>query len=292
MANFAIFTDSSSDLYTQTREKYNILYVPMGLIVDGTEMSASLDWDLYTPKQLYTWLRNGKVIKTVQVPMDAYEKAFEPVLQNGEDILYLACSSGLSGSVNAARLASDALLQKYPERKIVIVDTLKASLGNGMMTILASKLRKDGKSIEEVAQHIEDNKMKFRQVGVPETLSYLKRAGRVKGAAAFFGNLFEIKPVVVFDKAGCNLAIKKVKGRKPSLKEIVKMAAETITNAEEQTIGIVHADCEQDALFVKSLIEETIHPKDIFIESMGPVIGASTGPGTVIIYYQGTEIDF
>lgn len=292
MSEFAIFSDSCCDLYTETRQKYNIEYVPMGLVSDGKEMSASLDWDIYSTEQLYSWLRGGKVIKTVQVPVTAYEERFEPVLKENKDILYLACSSGLSGSINAARLAKDALAPKYPERKIVVIDTLKASLGTGMMAIEASKMRDEGKAIDEVASVIEATKMRYRQVGVPESLTYLKRAGRVKGAAAFFGNLFEIKPVVVFDKAGCNLAIKKVKGRKPSLKEIVNMAAETIEDAQNQTVGIVHADCLDDALWVKEMLEEAVHPKDIFVEYMGPIIGASTGPGTVIIYYKGKEIDF
>lgn len=289
---FEIFTDSCSDLYTETRKKYDIKYVPMGLVSDGKEMYATLDWDIYTPEQLYTWLREGKVFKTVQVPVEAYKEHFEPVLKEGKDVLYLACSSGLSGSINAARLAKESLLEGFPQRQIVIVDTLKASLGNGMMAIEASKMRESGKTLEEVASTIEATKMKYRQVGVPESLTYLKRAGRVKGAAAFFGNLFEIKPVVVFDKAGCNLAIKKVKGRKPSLKEIVKMMAETIEDAEHQTIGIVHADCLNDANFVKEMVEEAVHPQNVFVETMGPIIGASTGPGTVIIYYKGKEIDF
>jgi len=289
---FEIFTDSCCDLYTETRKKYDIKYVPMGLVSDGKELYATLDWDIYTPEQLYKWLREGKVFKTVQVPIDAYKQHFEPVLKEGKDVLYLACSSGLSGSINAARLAKESLLEDFPQRKIVIVDTLKASLGNGMMAIAASELRGEGKTIEEVANEIEATKMKYRQVGVPESLTYLKRAGRVKGAAAFFGNLFEIKPVVVFDKAGCNLAIKKVKGRKPSLKEIVKMMAETIEDAEQQTIGIVHADCPNDANYVKELVIDAVHPQDVFVETMGPIIGASTGPGTVIIYYKGKEIDF
>lgn len=289
---FEIFTDSCSDLYTETRNKYDIKYVPMGLVSNGQELCATLDWDIYSPEQLYAWLREGKVLKTVQVPIEDYKEKFEPVLKEGKDILYLACSSGLSGSINAARLAKDTLSARYPERKIVIIDTLKASLGNGMMAIEASKLRDEGKTLDEVANTIESTKMRYRQVGVPESLTYLKRAGRVKGTAAFFGNLFEIKPIVVFDKAGCNLAIKKVKGRKPSLKEIVKMMTENIEDAENQTIGIVHADCLNDAMYVKELVEEAVHPKDIFVEYMGPIIGASTGPGTVIIYYKGKEIDF
>lgn len=292
MAEFAILTDSCCDLYTETRKKYNIDYVPMGLVMDGKEMVASLDWDEFDAKQLYKWLRDGKVIKTTQVPVTAYEDKFGSILKEDKDILYLACSSGLSGSINAARIACEELSAKYPQRQIVIVDTLKASMGTGMMTIEAAKMRDEGKSLQEIAEWVEANKMKYREIGVPESLTYLKRAGRVKGAAAFFGNLFEIKPVVVFDKTGSNLAIKKVKGRRPSLKEIVRMTAEEIVAPETQTVCIVHADCEQDALWVKQMLEETVKPKDIFVENMGPVIGASTGPGTVIIYFKGADIDF
>ncbi len=292
MSEFAILTDSSSDLYTALRKEYDIDYVQMHIVMDGKEMPASLDWDEYSPEQLYAWLRDGKLIKTTQVPVEEYQSKFTEYLEQGKDILYLACSSGLSGSINTCRMVAEELQSKYPDRKIVAVDSLKASLGLGFMAIEAAKLRRSGKTIEEVAAFIEENKLKYRECGVPETLSYLKRAGRVKSAASFFGNLLGVKPIVVFDKNGCNAVVKKVRGRKTSLREIVSVAASEIVDAGAQTVGVVHADCAEEAQQVAQMLREQANPKDVIVDYMGPCIGATTGPGTVIIYYVGNEIDF
>lgn len=290
MRDFIILTDSTSDLCSKFREEYNIDYVAMNITYDEKELKASLDWDEYSPKELYDLLRNGKKIKTTQVPMTVFEEVFKKYLEQGKDILYISCSSALSGSVNLARIMRDQVLVNYPDAKINIVDSLISCLGQGYLVLKASELRKEGKTIDEVTQYLEDNKLKVHQVATVENLDYLKRAGRVKATSAFFGNLFGVKPIIISDAKGQNYAFRKIKGRRASLLHLVEYLKENIVDPENQTIYIAHADSIEDATFVKEHIERDVKCKDIYIDYIGPIVGVSVGPGTIIVFYQGEEV--
>lgn len=292
MNNYAIFVDSTSDLYTELRKEYDIDYVNMHLVIDGTkEINASLDWDLYQPKELYDWLRDGKTIKTNLVSVEEYTNKWTPILKEGKDILYIACSSALSGSVNVARNTAKDLLEEYPDRKIICIDTLCSCKGQAGMAIKASEMRKEGKDINEVAAYIEETKLCYNQFCTVATLDYLKKAGRVKAGKAFFGNIFGVKPIIISDAKGNNYAWKKSKGRRQSLLDLVQYTKENIVDAENQTVYVVHADCIEDAEFLKEKIMDEIKPKNVYIDYLGPIIGSTTGPGTVATFFFGKKVE-
>lgn len=289
MKTFAIITDSCSDLGKEAREKYSIDYVQMNITYDGKELPASLDWDKYTPSELYGLMKAGTRVKTTQVPPAAFEAAFKKYLEEGRDVVYIACSSALSGSVNTAKVIADELNEKY-ENKIYCIDTLNSCMGEGLMAVSAAELRDGGKSAEEVAGIIEADKLKYLQFCTVGDLNYLKRAGRVKASAAFFGNLFGVKPIIISNRTGENFAFKKVKGRKNSLDEIVNLTKENIENPSEQIIAVTHADCIADAEYLKDRIVKELNPKEVYVNYIGPIIGASAGPDTVAIYCKGKEV--
>ena len=175
MKNFAIITDSCSDLGENLRTKYGIDYIPMHILFDDKDIPASLDWEYIPLKEFYDLMRKGKRIKTAQIIADEYRKKFEEYLEKGEDILYIACSSGLSASFNTSLSVRDEMLKKYPDSKVVCVDSLNSCLGQGLICISASKLREEGKTIEEVAEYTEKNKLRMNQFCTVESLAYLKR---------------------------------------------------------------------------------------------------------------------
>lgn len=290
MKDYIILVDSTADLGKDLREKYNIEYVQMNINFDGKELPATLDWDLYTAKELYDVMRKGTRIMTTQVPVTAYEEVFTDCAKNGKGVLYISCSSALSGSVNTAYTVKQTVLEEYPDAQIEIVDSKISCLGQGILAIKAAKMRNEGKPIEEVAKFIEDNKLKVHQFATVESLEYLKRAGRVKSSSAFFGNIFSVKPIIISDVKGNNYAYRKVKGRRTSLLELCEEVKKNIVDPENQTICIGHADSYDDALFIKEHLEKEIKCAGFYINFIGPIVGASVGPGTIGVYFIGNEV--
>ena len=296
MANrdYVIVVDSCSDLSKKLREENGIEYVKMNIVKKlkegDVELPASLDWDLYTNKELNDWQRDGMQLKTTQVPNDEFRRVFGKILEEGKDVLYIACSSALSGSYAYSLIVKDELLENNKDAKIICVDSLNACLGEGMIALDAAALKREGKSLEEVTEYIEENKLNYNQFATVETLDYLKKAGRVKASAAFFGNLFGVKPIIISDAKGQNFAIKKVKGRKNSIQELLNLAKEAIIDPQNQTVYIVHADSLDDAMYLKDLVEKEIKPAAVSVEFIGPIIGISTGPGTLGIYVKGKKV--
>lgn len=291
MTDYVILTDSCSDLGKDVRQKYGIEYVQMNIVYDGKELPASLDWDIYTPSELYNIMRGGTRITTNQVPAESFRAAFGKYLEEKKDVVCIGCSSALSGSVNTGFVVANELKEIYPDNKIYCIDSLCSCLGEGLMAIDAAVMRDSGKSAEEVAAYIEENKLRYRQYAAVDDLTYLKRAGRVKASSAFFGNLFGVKPILISNKNGENFAVKKIKGRKNSLDELVNMAKAEITDPADQIVAVVHADCAEDAEYLKKRIEENIRPKEVYVNYIGPIIGASVGPGTVGVYCKSTPIE-
>lgn len=290
MKDYVIFADSTCDLSKEIREQNKIEYLRMNILNKDKEYVASLDWDLYSPKELYDWMRNGTRVLTNQVPAIEFMTRFENALKANCDILYISCSSALSGSINTSYIIRDDLLKKYPNSKIICIDSLNSCFGQGIMALTASYMRNQGKSIDEVAEYIESNKLKVNQFATVESLEYLKRAGRVKASTAFFGNIFGVKPIIISDKLGQNYAYKKVKGRRNSLLELVQSIKDNIVDSENQYIFLGHADSKLDCDFVKEHIQREIKCKGIVENYIGPIIGASTGPGTIAVYFYGKEV--
>ena len=291
MSKFIILTDSSCDLDKEIRDKYQIEYVPMHFSIDGKDYDADLDWKTISVKDFYDTMRKGTRIFTAQVNAEEYKIVFEKYLSEGYDILSISCSSGLSASVKASYVARDEMLEKYPDRKIICIDSLISCAGVGILTIRASELRQEGKSIEEVAAWVEENKLNIRQEGTVDKLSFLKQAGRISAAAAFFGGLLSVKPIVISDVKGRNVSVEKVKGRKESIKRIAERVAERYLPVDYKGIFILHADCYEDAQLLKAEImaKVDISEEDIHFGYIGPIIGASCGPGMMGVYFYGDK---
>lgn len=289
MREFVIFADSTCDLDKATREQYNIEYVAMNYSVDGEEYVASLDWESHSAKEFYDLMRGGKRVFTTQVPQNVLYDAFKATLESGRDVLYISCSSALSASVKTAEVVASELRPLYPDAKIFCVDSLISSLGQGHLVIEAAKKRDEGMSLSDIAEYIEGIRLRVNQCGTVESMEYLRRAGRIKASKAFFGNLFGVKPLIISDVKGQNYAYKKVKG---SSNARAAIAADMLAAADGNfdTLYISHADCEEEALRFRDEILKVAPFKNVKMGYIGPIVGASVGPGTVIAYCYGKEV--
>lgn len=290
MKQFQIFTDSTSDLEKKYREELEVDYLKMVFTINDKEHDADLDWTEIKPEDYYGLMRNGKRSITGLVKNSEVEEKFTKAFENGLDVLYIACSSKLSGSVNSAKIIADELLAKYPDRRIVCYDSLRSCYGEGLMAIEAAKQANMGKSLDEVINYLDEYKLNFQSYATVATLDWLKKAGRVKASTAFFGNLFSVKPIIVSDKCGNNYGYKKTKGRKASLDELVNSVVTRITEPYGKVM-IEHADCLKDALYIRDQIM-ALKPelKDFNISSLGPIIGATTGPDALVVSFYGEKV--
>ncbi|MBQ3220145.1 MAG: DegV family protein [Clostridia bacterium] len=294
MKKFVIISDSCSDLDKSLREKYDIDYIPMHFSYDGKEFKADLDYKEISFTEFYDLMREGKRIKTAQINANEYLSVFEKYVKEGYDVLSLSCSSALSHSVDESFKARDELIKKYPESKIICVDTLNACFGLGLLCIRASELRAEGKSIEETAKWIEENKKTVNQECTVDTLKYLKQAGRVSAASAFFGGLLSVKPIIISDVTGINAAVEKVKGRNNSIDRLVERFKDEYRSCPYQKVRVVHADGESDAKILMERVKDAIPDKDVEITLgyIGPIVGATVGPKTIAVYFYGKEVTF
>lgn len=293
MRKVKIITDSCSDLTAEQLTRYDIDYAKMSTVYNGVESPALLTWSDDEVHKLYNIMREGNRITTAQVSVEEFQRIFEMYLKQDMDIVYIGCSSKSSGSVNTGFMIAKKLMEAYPERKIVCIDSLNASMGEGMLAIEAAKMANEGATAKEIEAHILSVRKKVNQYVTVHSLDALKRAGRVKGSAAFFGNLMGVKPIIIADANGDQAAYKKVKGRQKSFEEIVAMLKESIVEPEKQVIYFTHADCSKDEVdTLVSLIKREIPCRDVEVGYIGPIIGASIGPDAVAIWGFGQEITY
>ena len=289
MAKYQIFSDSSCDLSPELRKAYNLEYFYFGLVVDGVEYRADLDWKDYSQEEFYGWLSQGKKVKTTQVSMEEVVTRVRPYFEKGVDIIYIGCSSALTGSMNLFELAKQELLEEFPDRKMIGVDSLAASCTLGMMVLDAARQQQKGLSIEELQQWVLDNRFFYNQFATVDTLTYLKEAGRIKGSAAFFGNIFGVKPIFISDRKGNNLTINKVKGTKASLNELFEGIKNAFVPGETEEIYIGQGMAMERAEGLKKRIEEELKVKAT-IEWIGPIVGTTCGPGIIATFCRGKEV--
>lgn len=289
MRDYLILGDSTCDLNKEIREQYGIDYVQMNYVLEGHEYPASLDWEEMGVHEFYDAMRAGKRITTTQVPAEAFLAKFNECAEKGLDVLYVGCSSALSGSVNTANVVAKEVMEAHPEMKISCVDALNSSFGQGIQLMWACERKKEGKTIDETTDFLVKHRNCVNQCGTVADLSYLKRAGRVTASSAFFGNLIGIKPILISDAKGQNFAIKKAKGAQNAKMEIVAYLNEVGKNLEKQTVYISHADDEKSVQTLAAMVKEGTGCKDVFTDYIGPIVGASVGPGTVIAYCVGKE---
>ncbi len=289
MSDFVMLTDSSADLSAQMVQQADVEVIPLSFNIQGRTYHNYPDNREMDPALFYDMLRAGELATTAAVNVGEYVQAIEPFLEQGRDVLVLAFSSGLSGTYNSSRLAVEELQEKYPQRKIYTVDTLCASLGQGLLVWLAAQQRKEGKSIEEVRDWAEANKLSLCHQFTVDDLHFLKRGGRISATTAVVGSMLQIKPVLHVDDEGHLINIGKARGRHASLKALVDKMEKTVTEEGKKTVFISHGDCLKDAETVAEMVRQRFGTQDIRINYVGPVIGAHSGPGTLALFYLGTQ---
>lgn len=288
--SFAIVTDSSSNLPEDIIDQYDLAVLPLTFMVDGEEYRSYLKGEKTDLSQFYTMMREGKVITTSLPNLKESRETIEALLREGHDVLYLGFSSGLSGTYQAIELLLTELGGLYPDRTVASVDTLAASLGEGLLVYYAAKMREEGKSLEEVRDWVEDNKLHLAHWFTVDDLMFLFRGGRVSRTSAWAGTLLNIKPVMHVDDEGHLIPLEKVRGRKKSLKALVDHMEQTATApVADQTVFITHGDCLEDAEYVADLVRERFGVSDILINWVDPVIGAHSGPGTMALFFLASE---
>ena len=286
---YEIITDSASNLTRDLLDQYNIKMISYTVTINGE------DYECYDPdrdyalagKDFYDKMRNGAKVTTSLVNSARFTDFFTPILEDGKDIIFVGISSGLSGTVQAARIAAEDLEEEYPGRKITVIDSLGASLGEGLLVIELSKLRARGVSAADAAAWYEAHKMDMNHVFTVDDLKYLKRGGRISSAEAIIGSILSIKPVLQADDNGKIIAFSKTRGRKKALAEIAGQTVRHIVNPESQTIAIAHCDAPEDAQYVADLIREACPVKDVIIRYYDICTGTHVGPGTVAIFFMG-----
>lgn len=287
MKDYVIFTDSACDLSPALLKDWGIGYRNLTFRFNDSETEYSNeDMDV---KTFYDKMRAGGIAKTAAVNADAFASDFEQILKEGKDVLYLGFSSGLSTTFNSARIASEQLKEKYPDNKVVVVDTLAASAGQGLIVYLTLEEKKKGATIEEAEAFAKGLIPRMGIWFTVDDLVYLKRGGRVSPTAAFVGNLLGIKPVLYMDDAGHLIPVSKVRGRKTSITTLADKYTELAANKEEGTVYISHGDCIKDAQALADILKERHGVEVSIITDVGPVIGAHSGPGTLALFFVGTK---
>lgn len=289
MQEFVIITDSTTDLSPELIAQYELEVIPMLFNLGDDEYRNFADGRELSFQDFYDRLRKGETAGTVQINAGSFADVFEPHLQAGRDVLYLSFSSALSGTCASSMLAVQDLAAKYPERKIYAVDSLCASMGEGLLACLAAKQKQAGKSIEEVRDWLVENRLRLCHWFTVDDLNHLKRGGRVSATAAVIGTMLGIKPILHVDDEGRLIPVGKVRGRRQALEQLVSHMAETAQAPGDQTVFISHGDAGEDARFVAELLRERMGVRDIQINFIGPVIGAHSGPGTIALFFLGSK---
>ena len=289
MNSYAFFTDSDSDLPFRFVDELELDMVYMPYMVDGKEYFDDLGRN-GKEKEFFDAMRGGAAPVTSLLPTAAYEEYFEPVFASGRDILFAAFSSRLSGTIQNIYAAREELLQRYPERRMIVVDTLSISLPQSILVLKAHELYRQGKTMDEVAAWLEENKSRSQAFFTVDDLVYLRRGGRISAVAATVGTMLDLKPIITEGKNGKLLSMDKVRGRKQALRTLAELAAQNIDDPAEAEMYVLHADAPQDAERLVQLLREKIPGlNQISVRYVGPVIGAHCGPGTVAVCFFGKE---
>ena len=287
MSNYKIITDSACDIEKKDLNIWNVKSVDLSLsFINENKIWLNSEINI---KDFYNKMRNGEVAKTSAVNVECFKIVFEEELKNNNDILYIGFSSGLSTTFNSARLAAEELKEKYVNNKIIIVDSLCASAGQGMLVYLAKQKRDLNYSIEDLYEYLENIKYKICHWFTVDDLVYLKRGGRISSTTAFVGGLLGIKPILHVDNDGHLISMGKVRGRKHSIKLLAQKYEEFVIKKDEGTVFICHGDCLEDANYLCEVLKERYKINVNMIVNTGPVIGAHSGPGTLALFFIGKE---
>ncbi|MDD3129042.1 MAG: DegV family protein [Candidatus Izemoplasmatales bacterium] len=289
--DYKLVTDSCIDLPASLANELELVVMPMKVTVKGKEYYNYLDNREISPREFYDLLREQNTAITSQLNPFDFEEVFTPYLQKGMDILYLSFSSALSGTFNSSVIAQKELQEKFPDRKIYVVDTLSASMGMGLLVTLAARKKLEGKTIEEVKLYVEETRLNISHLFTVSDLGHLRRGGRLSASSLILGNLLNIKPLLHVNTSGELKVYGKARGRFKSLNNLINRMSETFDKENNSIIYISHGDCIDDAIYVKNTIKEKLNLTDVdfLINPIGPVIGAHSGVNTLAIFYVGSE---
>ena len=286
MRPYVIMTDTTADLPESYIEEHQLEILSLNYMLEGIVYDRKNPLDV---EEFYARMRSGSMPTTSQINPEQAKEAFASCMEAGNDVLYIAFSSGLSGTYNSACIAAAELEEEgtYPDRKVVVVDSLSASLGEGLLVHKAVKLKEEGKTLEEVVAWTEKNRQNLCHNFTVDDLFHLHRGGRVSKTTAILGTMINIKPVLHVDDEGHLTAVDKVRGRKKSLTTLVDRMEKQAEGFENPEVFISHGDCLEDALFVEKLVRERFGTENFIINHVGPTIGAHSGPGTVALFFMG-----
>ena len=286
--SFKIITDTASNITTKAASHYDITVIPLTFIIDEEECQLT-DTENFDFDDFYDKMAQGVKVSTSQVSPQQYIDVMEPMLKEGNDILFITLSSGVSGTYNSARFAADDLKEDYPDCKIRVVDSLGASLGEGLFAVEAAELRDAGKSVDEVADYIEFEKYKRAQVFMVDDLKHLRKTGRISGTVAAIGSMLDIKPILKGNTEGKIVTSCNARGRKQGIKALAEKYRQLVVDPEKQMIGISYGGHREDAVHLANLITKIAEPKKIWIVPHEPATGAHVGPGMLGLYFKGND---
>ena len=289
MRDYVIMTDSSCDLPASLANKMGLTVLPLSVYIEDKQYINYLDEREISFAQIYAKLRTKCPAKTSAVNMNDFLAPMEEILQAGKDLLYIGFSSGLSGTYNAGAAAAQEMAEKYPDRTVLAVDSLCASLGQGLLVYHAWQQKQAGMGIVELKHWVEDNRLHLCHFFTIDDLMFLKRGGRVSGATAVVGSMLAIKPIMHVDDEGHLIKIGTARGRKASIRALADLAGERGIELKDQTIFISHGDCVDDANYLADIMRDRFRVKEVLVNYVGPVIGAHSGPGTIALFLMGTK---
>ncbi len=286
---YVIFTDATADLPQEDFWRNEIQVLPMAYRLGGQEFLFEGGWDEARVCAFYERLRGGEAATTSQIAPGIYEEFFTPWLEKGMDVLYVCFSSGLSGTFQSANISAPMLMERFPGRKVIAVDSLGATFGEGLAVLQAAKNREQGMTIEENADWIGGHVLNNVHWFTVDDLMFLKRGGRISAATAIIGTTLQIKPVMHVDDEGHLIPAEKAQGRRTSLKALARKMRDTGVGLEGQTVYIGHGDARADAEFLADTIRKTVTVGDIHIGTISPIVGAHSGPGTIALFFTGSH---
>ena len=289
MKNYVIVTDSTADLPVNIIEEYGIVVLPLTFGFENENYMDYPDHREFGISEFYDRIKKGEKSNTAMINSSAFEKHFEQILDEGNDILYMAFSSGLSGTYASSVTAKEELLTRHKDARIECIDTLSASLGEGLLVYCAAQKKREGFTIDETKQWILDNRLHLCHWFTVDDLFHLKRGGRINSMTATLGTALSVKPVLHVDNEGFLIPVSNVRGRKKSLVSMLERMEKTYDNPEGNSVFISHADCIGDAEYLAELVKEKFKIKEVIINYIGPVIGSHTGQGCVALFFFGTE---
>ena len=287
MRDYIIVTDATSDIPNEMANELNVKVVPMSFSLGEKNYNHYPDYRELDIKTFYDKQRAGQTSLTTQINVAVYLDFFEKIIKSDKDVLYISFSSALSSTYQSSVLAAKELNEKYPDFKIITIDSKAATLGETLLVKLAAQKKSEGRNIEDLSKWGDDNHLKVCHYFTVDDLNHLKRGGRMTAMTAFIGTALDIKPILHVNDEGKLIPLDKVRGRKKALKVLFNYLAELSENLEEQTIFIGHGDCIEYARYLESLIKEAYKVKEVIIHPIGPIIGSHTGPGAITLFFLG-----